>query len=181
MSLIDFENKIIFVHIPKTAGSSIKKALGGGTGHLTITEISNFFDKQTLGVNINNFFKFSFVRNPLDRLVPVYASFFKGSETDMSKFNSWIYHHESAAPFRPMTTFLCDENKNIKVDFVGKFENLETDWEIVCERIGKNIELPFIETTVMPLEKPYSQYYTPETTAIIRDWLKDDFELFGYK
>jgi hypothetical protein len=182
MSVIDFENKVIFVHIPKTAGSSMEKALGGTgdkRGHLTITEIADFFNQHTLGVNTDDFFKFAFVRNPLDRLVSVYATV--GSPGDMSGFNDWIKEHEDATPFRTQKSFLYDEAGNLKVDFVGKFENLEADWKTVCERTGKNMELPFIETTSIPLEKPYSQYYTPETEAIVREWLKEDFELFNYE
>jgi len=179
MSLIDFKNKIIFIHIPKTAGSSIEKALGaeGGRGHLTVNEMLKIVKDHTIGINLDDFFKFSIVRNPLDRLVSCYDMFVSN---DMTKFNDWIYCHEDATPFKSQVAFLCDEDKNLKVDFVGKFENLQEDWIEICKRIGVDIELPHIDPSKGMLEKPYIQYYIPETEAIIREWLKDDFEFFEY-
>ena len=58
----------IFVHIPKTAGTSIVDFLGlYSKKHLTLIQI-----KELVGLDWYRSFKFSFVRNPYDRAVSQY-------------------------------------------------------------------------------------------------------------
>ena len=59
----------IFIHIPKTAGSSMEnQPWVGGRGHLRIQA----FAEQ--GLDIEKIFVWCFVRNPYDRLVSAYRS-----------------------------------------------------------------------------------------------------------
>ena len=71
------EKKCIFFHIPKTAGISLVKALFGDLdwGHRDVNYYINVFDKK----RFNDYFKFTFVRNPYDRLFSAY-SFLKKEE-----------------------------------------------------------------------------------------------------
>ena len=104
---IHLKNKIIFIHIPKTGGQSILKAIGIKKGdkkqyyyhpytHYTIEMISNYF-------NIDNYYKFTFVRNPYDRLISEYfwrlqgnfigLNLFKmNANTNFSEFVKLIYN-----------------------------------------------------------------------------------------
>ena len=62
---IFYNKKAIFIRVPKTAGVSITKAIGGvGSGpiHEGAVELKNRVSEE----DYNNFFKFSFVRNPWD-------------------------------------------------------------------------------------------------------------------
>ena len=66
MTIIETGNRVLlFIHIPKTAGTSICKAFGVFTrGHASIKKFP---------ANIrHHYFKFCFVRNPYDRLVSSY-------------------------------------------------------------------------------------------------------------
>jgi chondroitin 4-sulfotransferase 11 len=73
-------NKFIFIHIPKTAGTSIKTTLDFvkyRTNHRTLKNLINL--EPPTGIDwpwqkdgIENYFKFAFVRNPWDRAVSSY-------------------------------------------------------------------------------------------------------------
>lgn len=62
--------KCIFVHIPKTAGISISRSIFGnlGGGHTKIRDYELIFSAK----DFNNYFKFTFVRNPWDRIFSAY-------------------------------------------------------------------------------------------------------------
>jgi hypothetical protein len=73
--VISEDKKIIFVHIPKTAGSSIAKSLALGGGKVQFGGMNKVYDTHTTArqlkasyPNYDNFFTFAFVRNPWDRL-----------------------------------------------------------------------------------------------------------------
>ena len=60
--------KIIFIHTPKTAGTSISKALyGSSPWHFSLDEL-NFINHN----KVQYYFKFGFVRNPISRLISTY-------------------------------------------------------------------------------------------------------------
>jgi len=96
--------KFIFIHIPKTAGSSIgdpsyKKFRKGSLiqylgaedeahqGHIRAREL-----KEKLGESWDEYFKFCFVRNPWDRLVSAYL-FYKQSVSSVSSLISFTQEH----------------------------------------------------------------------------------------
>src|SRR5215813_14048351 len=84
-AMISHKHKFIFVHIPKTAGTSIEEALRDETcqllrnewdhtraphaplNHLTLRELADCHILTP--AQLKSYFKFCFVRNPWDRLV----------------------------------------------------------------------------------------------------------------
>lgn len=79
ISLTHFDQlKCIFVHIPKCAGISVGRTLFGEYegNHLPIPAYQMIFDQQ----DFDEYFKFSFVRNPWDRLVSAYRFMKHGAE-----------------------------------------------------------------------------------------------------
>lgn len=74
-------SQCIFIHIPKTAGTSVALTLfGHGSRH-----VPWFRYQQANPVKYRRYFKFAFVRNPWDRLVSSYFYLQKGgmSEADV--------------------------------------------------------------------------------------------------
>ena len=63
--------QFIFVHIPKTAGTSTLRWLNGGVVKRNCHSTALQY-KKMLGQQYNSFFKFSFVRNPWDRMLSFY-------------------------------------------------------------------------------------------------------------
>ena len=187
------EKKSIFVHIPKCAGVSVNKALFGGLagGHTTLEEYLNIFDPQS----ISSYFKFTFVRNPWDRLVSAYHFLEKGGfgESDkhwfekelrcysgfedfvlnwLNKENIWKWHH-----FRPQYHYILDKRRKVKLDFIGFVENIDEDFSYVRKRIPGSAQLPKSNKSK---HSDYLDYYTDELAEIVANVYREDIDLLGY-
>jgi len=169
------------------------------------------------------YFKFSFVRNPWSRLVSEYNyRRMQGIEQYQKEFKRFIFDSfpkESADDYTrsqdyyrhviPQWTFLYDENGECLVDYIGKFESLQQDFDKVCQQLvipqtmlpHKNITevaskgvsglknkvikhlvnaLPF-NHYFSPVKKHYSTYYDDESLAFVADYYQKDIELFNYQ
>src|SRR5690606_6994134 len=76
-SLRGYDNlRCIFIHIPKTGGVSVSKALFGnlGGGHNTVRDYKVIFGPLTFA----RYFSFTFVRNPFSRLYSAFSFLKKG-------------------------------------------------------------------------------------------------------
>jgi hypothetical protein len=201
--IISDEHKYIFIHIPKNAGTSIEVSLTGRQQwddkekHLTAAECRAKlgFDKW------REFFSFCVVRNPWDRLVSQFR--FSGeiwcnrhygkslSFNDYIKeivgkglpFSGHDYLSKTGASFGDtnwqQVHRICDDNNQIIVNYVARFENLSSDYEVICNRIGLHNQLQHINQSDAK-SKPYWNYYTEETARIVADVYAEDIERFDY-
>lgn len=65
------------------------------------------------------------------------------------------------------------------VEFVGRFENLQADFDYVAGRLNMPPgELPRTNWTE---HHHYRQYYDAETRQLATEFLRDDLERFGYE
>jgi len=198
----------IFTHITKTAGSSFNKVFTTTfgahdyllTGHVNheinyFVGFKNYQDLEHLTVQqqskilgpkrFNDCFKFTFVRNPWDRLVSNY--FWKQNDPWANKkVKEYVNTHsfeqyilEGIAPLAvPMHQWVTDSNKKVVVDFVGRYENLHDDFSKVCQKI--NIKTPELPQVYKTNHKPYKDYYSQATIDKVASVYKDDIEIFGY-
>lgn len=79
--------------------------------------------------------------------------------------------------FIPQSELLCDNKKKLLVDFVGKYENLESDLKTISEKIGIKIKISHHRKTN---HHNYRNYFDQQTKEIIQNIYKDDLNLFGY-
>ncbi|HEB7613269.1 TPA: sulfotransferase family 2 domain-containing protein [Campylobacter coli] len=195
----DFHDKYkcIFIHVPKVAGSSIERVIYQTdkwlVGHVKASDYMNF-DKD----KFDSYFAFGFVRNPYDRIVSAYHYLKKGggNKNDETWASKNIYKYSSFEEFvlaledleiqnkilnwmhfTPQYKFLCDSEKNILVNFVGKFENLEEDFKKILKILSRKDKLIHINKS---LHANYKKYYNDAMYKIIRDIYRDDFEIFDY-
>ncbi|EIQ1756789.1 sulfotransferase family 2 domain-containing protein [Campylobacter coli] len=195
----DFHDKYkcIFIHVPKVAGSSIERVIYQTdkwlVGHVKASDYMNF-DKD----KFDSYFAFGFVRNPYDRVVSAYHYLKKGggNKNDETWASKNIYKYSSFEEFvlaledleiqnkilnwmhfTPQYKFLCDSEKNILVNFVGKFENLEEDFKKILKILSRKDKLIHINKS---LHANYKKYYNDAMYKIIRDIYRDDFEIFDY-
>jgi hypothetical protein len=155
--------KCLFVHIPKTAGQSIEAyfqrrlelpeasrdelLLGKNTdpalgpprlSHLKAREYlaGGYISPEAFA----GYYKFGFVRNPWDRLVSFYK--YRG-HAHRYDFKTFVFKHmpkpgwsNDYCHVTPQYEFLYDAEGQRMVEFVGKFEHLQRDFDQVCEALG---------------------------------------------
>lgn len=192
------EREVIFIHVPKAAGTSLKIELYGQAtgGHRTIGEYMAYDGART-----GSAFKCCFVRNPWDRLLSAYSYLKQGKGASMrdkdfaAQFLSdtpgvndfvlalqdrtlrrqvLVYDH-----FRPQSHWICEPGaKTHAMDFIGRFETLTQDMNALREKLS----MPAGEVRrVRPSEHaPYRDAYTAETREIVADLYADDIALLGY-
>jgi len=192
--MISRKYKLIYVHINKTGGTSIESIFGGRLDdQITASQM-----KEKLGAELwDQCFKFATVRNPWDRMVSEYhfrqtSHLINPSKWHCPKhlriapdvsFREWILqgHDEVGSEyirFRSQLNWLLDKEGNLLVDFIGRFESLEKDFNKVCEITNEQWKLPHFNKTH---HTHYSFYYDEETKQIVAERHKEDIEFFNYE
>jgi len=212
---------VIFVRPPKIAGSSLCEALNlkgyrfprhlridpmtSGWVHFSHMHVPALIKEKLVSEEFNkSAFKFSFVRNPYDRLVSMFFYYKQWKlkkpsgevvrrwEAGIETFLDWCRHVDSG-PIPPLSVHSITHNekylqsgfnpqcywfKNVKLDFLGRFENIDEDFERLSWILGiPYVELPKIRTS---RHKHYEEYYCPETREIVNRIYGEDFERFNY-
>jgi hypothetical protein len=190
--------KLVFIHINKTGGTSVRSALGLPAEedwrgrfrkHYRYNELlkilpTNVLHEATIA---------TIVRNPWDRLVSLFhyrkwLTKSKGLEPAIlaiyASFPHWFNYLWEKDQFRkpnikPQISWLCDDQGQECVDFIGKFENLEQDTHRLSELLGISpLKFPhLIKSTRNP---DYRSYYTPELREKVAHLYRADIERFDY-
>jgi hypothetical protein len=197
--MISDKHKFIFIHIPKTGGTSIERAfnINARTEKDISNSLGNTYSEnkhwKTADYETNfpelfdSYFKFMFIRNPWDRLVSRYewqkfvlpeshANFQIIKERTFKEFVE-----QRASPIFTKWSYVdLMHNKSGKrvVDFVGRFENLQNDFDILCDKI--KVQRKELSNTNHIKRKHYSEYYDDKTREIVRLVYSKDIEYFGY-
>ena len=200
--MISHKHKFIFIHIPKCGGTSIEKFFNSKISdyrkHDTLGMILN------QNVETENYFKFSIVRNPFDVTVSMYNYLWnseykwpvlwrkKNKEFARLNFKQWVTHRYFKTPTihsvsvakdggsnPSFLSFFSTKSKRFDMDFIGRFENLQEDFNIICNKIGiPQQQLPHENATN---HKHYTEYYDDETKSIVSEKYAKDIEYFGYE
>jgi hypothetical protein len=152
-------------------------------------------------------FAFAFVRNPWDRVVSCYRDKILGEVRDFTRFHptrdvayclagsdafqggmpfEGFVEVIAATPdgeadehFRSQQTFVTDDTRQLAVDFLGRFERLDQDFQRVCQEVGiGGLRLPFVQAA--PTPRDCKEYYTPSTQRLVGERFADDIKLFDY-
>ena len=198
--MISHEHRCIFIHIPRTAGTSIEKSITGSdwwsikpsTKHILASTAKNIYREYW-----DDYFKFSFVRNPWDRMVSLikFSGFYGANlEKENKKINVSCYlkkfpdveidprseSKDEKIKANPNSVYLNIINEPL--DFIGKFENLQQDFNTVCNEIGiAEQELPRLHKSNHKHHQHYTEYYDDETRSIVAKKYAKDIEYFGYE
>lgn len=131
----------------------------------------------------DRFYKFAFVRNPWDWHVSLYHYMLQtpthknhSMVKRLGGFEGYIDWLVSVEPSL-QKEFVTDEHGRLIVDYVGRFENLSADFDVVCQRIGVLNTLPLINRSS---HRDYRTYYSDRTAAMLGEHLREDLEFFGY-
>lgn len=185
--MISHELKLIFIHIPRTGGTSVEKALVGKnwwnidpkTKHLTCVEA-----RQTYRDYWDDYTKFSITRNPWDWLVSLYHSHNQvRAKRGQITWPEYVRHptmdrHEQHSAIQ-------SEIIGTDMDLVLRFETIQSDFDDLCKRVGRpKTDLPFLVTQSGRQGdeyRHYSSYYDEELEEIVRTRQVMDINRFGYR
>ena len=78
----------------------------------------------------------------------------------------------------PQADWIVDQNGQIIVDYLGRFENLVEDFNNLCDIIGISEKLPQLRTSQ---HRDYRTYYNDKTKRIVEEIYKKDIEIFNYE
>ena len=176
--MIIAEHKVIFIHIPKNAGTSIETLFANKSFQI---QPGKHDDIHQIKINFkevyNSYRKFTIIRNPYDKMVSWYFYLKRNlGDYNVIEFNDWIkdpskfWHADDPISFlKPQ----CDWIDNT-VEII-KFENLDNE---LNKFFNKKINLPIINKSN---HNYYLEYYNDESLNIIYNKYKEDFEQFNYK
>jgi hypothetical protein len=173
--MISNELKLIFLHPNKCGGKSIEKALWG------VEPVPGSADHRTMQMHLHEdkeraltYFKFMFCRNPWDRLVSIYHGRQQILKTKMPTFEKFIRIIDPKKRPGLLQTTWIKTNLGIQVDFIGRFERYEEDWN----RLNLGISLPHVNKSK---HKSYEDLYSRELINIVAKKYEEDIDFFGYQ
>lgn len=192
------EHQAFFVHIPKTAGTSLIEALDfevNGYTHCPARSLKVIYPDL-----FETYFKFSVVRNPFDKFVSAFE--YVTQKTDWSRQKNWskrnvrgatfsefVAHLQSSRSYRqqvlnyefflPQTFFLEDNNGKLLVDFLMRFESLNEDYNQLRKmRFPNAKQLPHARKNKN--RGKWQDYYDETSEAFVKDYYAEDFERLNY-
>jgi hypothetical protein len=204
--LISFSHHFIFIHVSKSAGTSIQHALQSYAHRPQQTPLNRLSGKMRIPRDPRQiafpqhitarsveallpeevfigFFKFAVVRNPWDWIVSLYhylretpSHRHHARVCGMSSLEEYITF-EAARKKRTQHGFISGDDGRVLVDFVGRYEFLDEDFTRVCSFLGISATLPHLNATP---RQDYREYFTPATIELVEEFWQDDIRLFGY-
>jgi uncharacterized protein YozE (UPF0346 family) len=131
----------------------------------------------------DKFYTFAFVRNPWDWEVSFYHYVLSRKNhaqheqvKAMGNFEKYI-EWKVNSNIDLQKNFVTDDSGKVIVDFIGRYENLSEDFQIVCDKLNLNASLPHANKSQ---RKTYQKYYNPHTRKVLEECYQEDIEFFNY-
>jgi hypothetical protein len=214
--ILSIKYNFLFVHIAKTAGTSIRTSLEryrrrdpfyllqficSRISHLTGHRIACKLPRHAKAIAayemlpreiFNRLFKFAFVRNPWDlqvssfyhirrerpHLLHGYNDFADFLRYKLDPDRPYQYHIDTSLELQ--SDYLVDLHGRVIVDFIGRYERLDADFNAICQRIG--IVAPQLSHHRKAVDRhDYRHYYDHETAELVARHFVRDVELLGYR
>lgn len=188
------ELRCIFIHIPKTAGVSVRTALAGDqlwATHKPVRYYERFYPDE-----LRKSFVFTVARNPYSRIYSAYRFLQAGGRNDgdarwarenlrqFSSFENFVMSLRSRGirrrilrwqHFRPQTWYLAGRDGQIAVEKICRFENLDHDIATVGDAISHQLVLPKLNYT------SYERcHYTADMAETVAGVYNTDFRVLAY-
>ncbi|KAM9848298.1 carbohydrate sulfotransferase 14 [Aulostomus maculatus] len=201
--LVNDEYHFLYCYVPKVACSNWKRVLKVLSGALENVNVNIKMDHRSdlqflsslkpdeIRYRLKHYFKFMFVREPMERLLSAYRNKFGEIESYQRKYGAEIikryrkgYNKNAVVKgddvtFAEFVRYLLDEDVErmnehwmpvynlcqpcaVSYDFIGSYEYLESDAETVLQRIGAPPHVHFPERQT---------WYKPVTTETLHYYL----------
>ena len=220
--IISHTHRAIFVHIPKTAGTSITALVEpalrwndlvlGGTAfgeriqpayqerfglskHMRARDIRRVVGEEMWA----DYFSFAIVRHPYTRLVSFYN--WKRGAVSRAAADSPLWSWPATEAYvqtgsfseflrpekfltsragQPQADWVCDEDGQCIVDFVGRFEDLGTAIDTIKTRLGLPADDLGVHNPSESDRPPAELFQGEDDYRFAHDFYRRDFDLFGY-
>lgn len=195
-----------FFHVPKTAGFSIEqfllpsqrdhkifdeKILFGSnsymmTQHITYKESLQYRSKDFL----DSQFKFAFFRNTWDRFCSAFFYLENFYLKQYGTFDNFViqvcdkvhkYPKTNGWHFAKQLDWLYDDNKKICLDFIGEYENLDSHFKQICEKIGCEYKKLEKMNSSMYSKLNHRDILNDKNRKIIEEAYREEIEYFDFK
>ena len=205
--MISHKHKFIFFHIPKTGGTSALKILHKlcdesklRIGHPKLRIVDDNYhlvnNHNDIKLKQVDYIVITIVRNPFQRVVSAFhylksrvskyqndLNFCTRHELNRYNFSEFVkYKLNEASSYIHFKNIIGDyilEEDIGRIDFIGRFETLQQDFDIICDKIGiPRQQLPHKNKSK---HKHYTEYYDDETKQIVAEKYAKDIEYFGYE
>jgi hypothetical protein len=179
----------VFIHVNRTAGTSIGRAVGlPRKHHLTVREVIAMVG----AADWERAYRFSIVRNPWDKVVSHYKHRVRTNQTGLGErpipFRDWVAatygpdkrlpYYDQPKMFQPQVEWLRDNAGRIRLEFIGRFEDVCGAYRQIAQRLELTGELPHCNGTE---RTDYRTFYDDRTAEVIGDWFAEDVAEFGYR
>jgi sulfotransferase famil protein len=202
--MIDFEKKLIYIHISKTGGSSVNSLfidprLGEHKGRYKVHKLiqdepglkryfpgslgmhSSYSDYDrylvSAGLSIKDFTVFTIIRNPWEKVLSHYYYKTEILKSPLPPFNVFLRsnHRYLDKVLKGFDRF-CGTPQNI--DYILRFENLSSDFTLLTKQLG--LDLPSLpQRNQSDKKRSYVKAYDRITKRIVADAFPYELEL-GY-
>ena len=191
------QHNAIFIHIPKTAGTSVLSTLGAP--EVFDSHAPSCVYRQAYPTLYAGAYKFTFVRNPWDRFASAFH--FMKYGTTWSLQRDWARKHIGDLDFAaftrrlrdprhraivmaerffwPQTFWLGGVGKTCGVDEIFRYESLSEALAAICQRIG--LEPPSRTPHLRKVERPeFRSLYDEETKTLVGRLYQRDIAALAY-
>jgi hypothetical protein len=194
--ILNDRHRFVFVHVPKTAGTSIGAALRSLRGsqklrffqtkHVTPAELRAhserlpWFDRR----DFSDYRFVGFVRNPWDRFASIHRYLLmqparrrKPVPDSLEDFARML---EAAEPWVEALHSVRLQSDFVDGSFfmIGRYEQLAVDFADLCQRLGVSLQLP--HKNMSQAAGDYRPLYTDRMVEIIQKRYARDIAQFGY-
>ncbi len=200
--MISNTKKFIYIHINKCGGTSLTDVLkehavdfeGKKIGYKKHSTMQQVYD--VIGSDLaDSYYKFTVIRNPLDRISSFYRHITRSNSRvykkmngkfDITNFDKFINNlpdlYKSRSDYGisliSMTEWLMVNGK-IKIDKIIKLEDLNSEYKNLSNNFGLESNLKKLNQD--PIQIKHASLYTSEMKNIVKSIYKDDFKNFNYE
>jgi hypothetical protein len=196
--------KFVYFHIPKCGTSSFLDILEKGDFKLEENEMYlSVKDRRRVEFvkynkdTFDSYFKFSFIRNPYQRLVSFWDDKIKFDRKPKGAGRNYYYKKFGdllGYSFSEFISYLSDHPDNIlrdlhwkpynemlpisKLDFIGRLETAEKDFTLISKRLGlEGHKFPNLNAGNYEKES-WKDYYDGESFQIVSTLYSEDIKLY---
>jgi hypothetical protein len=212
--MISLKYNFLFIHVPKTGGNSIQTilanysedtltnnkehqdgierfALSSSTYKLKKHSKLNRYRKVLPTKLYQQLFKFATIRNPWDKMISLYFSPHRGTDSwDRKDFIQLVGQAPALQDFVTLPSFRDRLEKKFglpsrprpldkDIDHLIRFENLNDDFKDVCRKIGLPAA-PELPLRNQGNRKHYSIYYDDELIDLVARKFTNEIEFGDY-